>query len=367
MNSDDCVLYHSDGTPYWDGDPVDANGLFTANGKPARFGDFVQRYWSDPPPEWAKQFEEYATWSPSPRRWLDLEQASAERLLADGGKSPNAKIAAKLATLKGFVPPQHRYMLDEIEVLFYGLPTLNGYASLNPLGHRCIVLHAGVVLSLTYLGTFISRVLSPRANRAQLSISLSELADYIGSGGSRGILKGALEPTLPGTMEDAHAGLTSLKAAMIRDMQLTWIVAHECAHHLCGHLESLQRDITRCSYRPDVEHMALRRKYELEADRAATDLVRRADVDLGQVIILFMFLMFTDEVLNVQYDEMSTHPITSSRLEALRHHIADAVTEQDWRIEEWQGFLVQASAAYKLNRRARPRSVSLQCPPEFLR
>jgi hypothetical protein len=60
-NKDDGFLYLANGNCYMKGDEDEANeiGLFHANGEPANYQDFVDRYCTEPPSKWASQFSEY--------------------------------------------------------------------------------------------------------------------------------------------------------------------------------------------------------------------------------------------------------------------------------------------------------------------
>jgi hypothetical protein len=333
MDRDDSHLYHANGTPYWDGDIVDKQGLYRADGVPANYQDFVQRYWTEPPEEWAKQFPEYEGYTPPPIRIIDIQQLAAEKLIKTRGTRHSPEIEQSIREIGQLLEPARSTLLDELEVSYYGLPTLNGYAYRTLSGKRGIVLHAGLMEILSHLGKFMGWILKTNKSAmvydcedVKLTAKVVALAEYICSGADQGRTSELFE-ALPEKFEFGSALLAQIWAEPIRDAQVRWIVAHECAHHFLGHIEILEDDLKRCHGHPDCKHYQLRRQLELEADRDASELIvklseKNRQFNLYAVYLLLTFLCFTDAISPIDY-ENSTHPPAIHRLVAFRRNVTE--------------------------------------------
>lgn len=151
---------------------------------------------------------------------------------------------------------------------------MNGYASYTVNKDRYIVLHAGIKVILSRLGTFISNIVWRRSRMADfdtLKVSLISLAKFVGSKGLDGSLVGAWLPqSVDHAEEIASSFIDGIQSITIRETQIKWILAHECAHHNFNHLEKIEIDLHRCNNIKDAEHYRLRQELEFEADLKAS-------------------------------------------------------------------------------------------------
>lgn len=350
-NRDDSYLYLADGYYYMDGDEDNVNvyGLFRADGQPATLEDFKKRYWTEPPAKWASQFPEYKNYKLSPIKVIDDKQAEAERLIREGYIIRNKKLESDLLKLRPFLNKDQVHILDSIKVYNKGLSSLNGYAGSED-GERYIVLHAGLDVILSQLGTFISNIVWRKSHMTDPNIlgsSMISLAKFIGSYGKSGEIEGAWKPQTADKAEEiASAIKDALYSIQIRNAQVQWILAHECSHHIFGHLEQIEKDKKRCNNTMDLEHYSLRQRLEFEADREATKILlnnEEINLTLESIISvidhLLSFMCFADSVLKIEYNDRSTHPSSKSRLNAYRKYIHESGNELSNNIYFWQSYL----------------------------
>jgi hypothetical protein len=329
---DDGWLYHASGMYYMDGDEVDEKGLFLPNGKPADLNDFKERYYTEPPENWAKQFPEYDNYTLSQIVVKDNKQLEAEELIKRGEKVRSKELESNLIMLKPYLNKNQNNILGSIRVYIKGLPTLNGFATYSQKGERYIVLHAGLDVILSNLGTFISNMVWRKdhmVNEKKPGPSLISLAKFIGSYGVNGSIAGAWEPQSADNAEGiANAFIDQAQSIFVRETLIQWILAHECSHHIFKHLYRIEEDLKRCHNAADTEHYSLRQELEFDADLKAIDLVLKMEnihltkqARIEVIDHLLVFMCFVDIVLKEKYSEKSTHPSSMDRLLLYRKYI----------------------------------------------
>lgn len=338
---------------YWDGDFVDENGLFLGDGTPATFQDFIENYYSLPPENWASQFPEYNDYKPTPLTWNDSALISNDELIEAGGDIFDQEAKEFIDKIIDVIDIEKANILKQVKVLKRGLPTLNGYASKNSSGERCIVLHAGLEIALSKMNGFIYRLLyhNDGINDTMFRLDLTKLANFIGSYGIDGLPTEAFAPATWDSVELVDAAHTHLNTIIYRRGQLLWIIAHECAHHIFNHLEIIENDLERCNFECDLSHYNLRQELEIEADAYATEIVLKTreytSNGLFSLVDFFLsFMSFVDSVLGIQYSTMSTHPSSYRRLLKFRKDFMDLGYKISSEAQQWENYITGIAKAH---------------------
>jgi hypothetical protein len=353
---DDSSLYLSDGCYYMDGDQNEANlnGLFRANGQPATLEDFTERYWGEPPEEWAKQFPEYDGYTPPPMRFIDNRHSSAEELIDRRAQIRATEIETIITDISGPLTITDKNICKTIIAIYEGLPTLNGYAFYDASKNRYISVHAGLILTLSHLCYCIAQDnQSKKSGIDTIYDTLASVANYIYSFGQHDDIESTQNIPLPYSEEYADYMITKIMSTIFREPQERWVVAHECAHHICGHLEIIEQELEKNNYAtPNREHFKLKHKFEFEADRVGVDLISLApskqglEFDLRSIDSLLSFLAIYDDIFKIKYDDYSTHPPTKARLTQFREYVRDRFGIISIS-KEWKNILYNFKSSYQ--------------------
>ena len=231
------------------------------------------------------------------------------------------------------------------QVAFGALPTgqVNGIACPVPAGGVIVALDDGVFMFLSLLAkavtTFYGAEITPDGGQTFTLID-SDIPRAVETNedGNRRWLE-ALVATFAYTHpEFAPWRPPSQEHAVMLSLLLTsaerFIVAHEFAHLILGHLEPDRRTSTRrLPAEAEVEYIQTRKEEEFEADQLGLEILREfhrqegVSVGATRAVICFVFGCLTafesTAVLEGMVVQTDTHPTPSERLDRLLHQLSE--------------------------------------------
>jgi hypothetical protein len=132
-------------------------------------------------------------------------------------------------------------------------------------------------------------------------------------------------------LRDTANSVTDHLGVEIKGHVIAWVLAHELAHHLAGNVNAKPKTL------------AQSRKWELNADKTAFDILNHAGFSL-YLLSRYMQTMESLEQIKkrvgqVTPEELSNHPLWSTRRSALQHYMdTHPPVDHRWMIYSWLSF-----------------------------
>ena len=170
--------------------------------------------------------------------------------------------------------------VDKTRVFLLPTTSLNGFASLTPLGTPFVVLNHGVIVFLSYLSIWYSAFYTWNSNepycldhsQEAFAKAILRLAHFASTGQQKYMV--GLKPLICPSVS-MWKDSTYVFAHLIELM----IILHEFGHVICGHLNSSVKFRVQIAGGVDLDGLKLSRDQEFEADEFAFNCLCRSSIN----------------------------------------------------------------------------------------